>query len=175
MNWTIHYSAQLSAGAAFASFSLAGALVTIEGQPPIHPAGSAAVAALGATAITSLIVYHRWHQGRICERCFAGMTLTPSEDAARHARTLRMVHRLADRPRWLLMVASMVTVAVLLSTLMWQPWAGGPLIGALFAWSLLALDLHQRLQPWCPWCPHGRGDHDEDPVPVVPPSPALSR
>lgn len=176
-SWLVHYSAPLSGTMGFLAFSLSGVLVTLNGGPALPLPQQAVFAALALGCGTLLVVYYRSHlRDGMCTRCFAGMSVTPSEDAARHSRALRTVHRLTGLPFWGLQVLAMAVVSALLAVTMWQPWLGGPLAGALFARTLRSLDLHQRFQPWCPWCDHGRGrGRDEEPAPAGPSSPSQSR
>ena len=172
--WIIHHSAPLAAGSAFTSLALIGVLADRDAQPPLGPGPFAVIATLMLAALACMIVYARWHLG-LCERCFTGMSLNPSQDADRHKRALHATHLLFDHPRWVLYIGAMAVTGASLMCLIWQPLIGGPLTGGLFAWTLLTVDLHVRLQPWCPWCRRGRGGRDGTPAPVEPLSPAHSR
>jgi hypothetical protein len=124
-------------------------------------------------AMAAAIVGQRIHDGRLCERCVTTMPLNGAERAERRRRILRTVHttsepiRLAGRPivppLALYMLGGLAAVAVIVEAAGLE--RGGhaalALVAALFyvplAGLMLAISLHARLQPWCPYCRWGGG------------------
>lgn len=124
-------------------------------------------------AMAAAVADQRYHDGRLCRRCAATMPLNGAERAERQRRVLRAVHttsdpiRLAGRPvvppLALYILGSLTVVAVIIYAAGLE--RGGhlslALVAALFyvplAGLMLAISLHARLQPWCPYCRWGGG------------------
>lgn len=136
--------------------------------------------------IAFLFIAARRHRPGLCGHCFDAFPLNPGEYAAGRARfALRTVHLVADvlnRPyhflegvmrfkilTWIVYFGS-VALFWLLMALLLRQWFATVFIGALILFGY-AIQQHRKLQIWCPWCDHGRGD-DDDPEVEPEPDPA---
>ena len=139
---------------------------------------------VGLAAMVVAVAGQRFHDGRICERCVATMPLNGAERAERRRRILRAVHTMRETvylagrpiapPVALYALGAAAAVAVICETAGLER-GGRPsltLFAVLYyvpmAGLMLALSMHARLQPWCPYCRWGRGDdgpHEEAPDP----------
>lgn len=118
-----------------------------------------------------------------CDHCSARFPLNAPEQAQRRQATLRRYHKVRQT---LIILGIALAVAI-----------GGPrlLVSAVFNGDKAATDpwtillplsvypvlayyawerhVHDRLQPWCPWC--RRRDEDDDPIVVPEPTPPSAR
>lgn len=140
---------------------------------------TAIISVITTAAVVVLIVGTMWpqraHDRNLCLRCLnASPLLDPQGAVDRHRPKLALFHN--RRRGGLLLAAGLLPLGVALVTGVrnldfgWKIVATAAAVAGTFAMvhtSRCAL-LHRRLHPWCPWCPHGRGDHDH---PAVQPQP----
>ncbi|PZM90129.1 MAG: hypothetical protein DIU79_14525 [Actinobacteria bacterium] len=164
MRFIGHYGPRL-----FAVILLATAVPPLAGYPVTWPMTIA-----GITAFVALLIAIHTHDSRLCLRCIATMPLNGAERAQRYRRVLRAVHlgreplphlRIAGvpvlMPLPLYLMAAAAVEAILAKAGLDGTYALTVIHTLLFtaplALSMLALSLHDRLQPWCPYCRWGRG------------------
>ena len=96
----------------------------------------------------------------------------PTQEVARWRPILDWLHHWPARwPTWVLVVVHLVL------TYGWggvyARWSVVTVVAA-FAAEMVALRVHARLRPWCPWC-SGRGPDDDLPTCPAPPPGGLAR
>jgi hypothetical protein len=109
------------------------------------------------------ILYAIWkHNAELCERCIARMPLNPQSAVDKHRTKLRIHHQLV---RWFVVWLA----ATITGDVMPQHWIATKCIQSAATLSCLfviyAIAVHNRLQPWCPFCPRDDGDDDAADVP----------
>lgn len=131
----------------------------------------------------ALFAARRRHQPGLCGHCFDAFPLNPGEYAATRARfALRITHLVTETIAVLIgflerhlryKILALVAYGAVLLAVMWPL---GMLLDEWFATVFLtamtllayAIAQHRKLQIWCPWCDHRRGDDDR---PEVEPGP----
>lgn len=127
------------------------------------------------------MVAQRSHDRKLCEPCIAGMPLNPQVDIVKHRRALAVAHsldwaegRVSYRVMRLLILLAIVGINSIIVALP-RPYSDIAstvvltLTGVILAWSL---QMHGRLEPWCPKC---RGDDGGDDTFNPDPTPTPSR
>jgi hypothetical protein len=109
------------------------------------------------------------HREHLCERCAAATPLDPQKQVVRWKTLLRLTHVKNLFWIWLGIIAVQVAVthAVPPGPL---PYAVDAAVSFLIGVLITAVWVHNRLQPWCPYCRWGKGgEHEEvpDPDPAV--------
>lgn len=165
-NWKHrHWGGQVAIGA------LLGSVVTDWIPMPLwghRIAGVIGILAIGAGAV--MTASHR--VGALCEDCIEAMPLDGPEAAQRRKGRLRLFHKIAEKPGGYIYLG---TIAVLLTVgaFFKSRSAPGLIMSGLAALCVaghIGLQLlHQRLQPWCPFCHWDDGGEKEpSPDPIVP-------
>lgn len=115
---------------------------------------------LGALAAlwAALMALNR-HEAILCPRCAAEFPLDGAEQAQRRLWWLYYAHFYKPKLRLLFL-------ALIVSGFWWR-WSNIVLWVALI-FDHHGLKVHDKLQLWCPWCRHRRGDDDITIVPPVP-------
>lgn len=102
------------------------------------------------------------HDGELCERCIAHMPLDPQTAVDKHRKQLRTHHRLSR------VFAAGLTLTVIGDVLP-QHWIAAKALASsstvVFLGLFYVIAVHNRLQPWCPFCPRDEGDDDTVDVP----------
>jgi hypothetical protein len=111
------------------------------------------VAVVFTAGTAAFILDKMYHEPRLCERCITASPLDPQAAVDRWRQALRWEH------------GRRVKILLLLACVAWFFTAGfrgahpGALYGAIDAVALLvlassyvAMYVHRRLYPWCPWC-----------------------
>jgi hypothetical protein len=142
-----------------------GAVVVFVGPP----AGQVLIVGLLAYFVLSM-----WRVRRLCVHCAAGLPLAAAALAEAQRRKLRLFHWVAVS-RWrvaLLAVGPMLALVALRQVVGLSLLATG--LGMVVALMPLAVAdqaavVHQRVQPWCPWCHGGGGGGERSPDPAPDP------
>lgn len=105
-----------------------------------------------------------------CEVCVRKIPLNGSELAERRRFFLQWNHRFW----WLLAPFLVINVVTLGVASLFDDRTMDSIMGAIAgsAWvpTLIAVEIHDRLRPWCPWCRRGRDDDEEAPAPTPVPA-----
>lgn len=105
------------------------------------------VAYVAASVVTWRVM--RKHDHSLCEQCMTAMPMSPSRDAERYSRRLKLVHTLSNRRRATVYLAGVLVL----------PIVGGHIAAAAVVVSvgyvIMAQRTHRRLQPWCVQCANG--------------------
>jgi hypothetical protein len=125
-------------------------------------AGSTALSTATSLALlASVMCNFAYHERQLCERCMAAMPLDGPERADRYDRTLRTVHKVwSHTKRTLLIMLGMALLTFFGGRLLdmsqyERTVAFGLLVCVPIALFLLAVDRHDKLRPWCPYCRWG--------------------
>ena len=147
-----HWGAQILIGAIMAAIALR--------LRPL-PAGTPLALYLPITILFVVIgswLLMRQHDRRLCEHCMASMPLNATAQASRYRTRFDVAH-LGQR-RGLI-----IGYLALLIGSNFIPGLVGEIIWTLMQLTMVSLVLsystHRRLQPWCPYCSGGGGEHED--------------
>lgn len=130
---------------------------------------------LGAAWLLAAVAHMRVHRNNLCERCISGAPLIDPQGAVdRWHLALRVDHM----PRAVLTLTFSALAAMFAVDLAHLPFYFSEIAVAVlvlnFGGYAYAGYQHQRLQTWCPYCPHDGGDGEEAPK-LVPGTPLTLR
>lgn len=130
---------------------------------------------MGLSVFGTIALTRHESDGR-CERCLAAVPfLDPQGAVDRRRRELRLYHR--RRLNITIQVAVLVVGVMIPPSVFGYAWwffvvrmFTFAIIGSYMAWVMI---VHNRLRPWCPYCPRWGGGDDpapQEPDPVTPPA-----
>jgi len=129
------------------------------------------------------------HMGNLCERCIRAIPLDPQAAIERDRMWLKLFHRTSSQiwvhirsvrvpvPNKLLALMLLGTAVLTAIRLTFDPGEQALKFVALLTWTTPLASIfwatyrHNRLQPWCPFCPRDDGD---DRVEAPEPDPSIS-
>lgn len=123
------------------------------------------------------ILFHAdtWHEYNLCVRCFDEFPLMPQDEAEKHRRSLRMDHWTDDH-RYLaigfllaLMAGNLVAADMSFWGTQGLVLVTGTVLFTVRRWERM----HDKYEPWCPYCGPGGGEETEQLQPQ--PDPEMSR
>jgi hypothetical protein len=123
-------------------------------------------------ALTGAFILRDAHaKGDLCETCITHMPLDMERAVQRNKGWLWTNHLFFDRSLWRLIwlgvMIGLIGVSLLVHGILRNALMTG--VDVLLIVELMAIYVHRRLYPWCPWCRHGgRDDRVEAPTPPVP-------
>lgn len=152
--WLAHHHLKLGAAGLVLQFIN----YAVAGWPGLAIALIAAVLIAGCVLGASASIAHL---GLTCSYCMDRITTDGAGEATRRARTLRLVHRGGRRIESIaLWIAVIAIPAAYITGNRWVGLLSVPLIPWL-VWNFWIIQVHRRLEPWCPECRRGGGGYRE--------------
>lgn len=112
-------------------------------------------------------------RGPLCEKCIDQMPLNGQEKAAQRRGVLKAMHTLWDGHNllWFMLVIIALSFASVFIPSEVLRHTADTIMSLPLVLLFMGYHVHERLQPWCPFCRWGRGDEDEEspaPTPAQP-------
>jgi hypothetical protein len=170
--WLGHYTVYIGSAVGVVAMAALATTETMSSHSVVPRFANVVILAFWTAAYVGQQSNSQYHASNICPRELAAAPLDNPDRAVDRARPqLKRAHWLHDH-FWAVVVFGVLMVgmfSILPFVQVNAPWSYTP-IGVLFA-GLITADrislIHQRLQPWCPFCrDNGGGEFSTDPSPT---------